>query len=216
MSQNLLIEDINPLLTESKKDSAGKWMIEGIFCQGGIKNKNGRLYPPPVLKEAVGKYHTEYISQNRALGELNHPPRPKVDPGLAVIKINSLTEDGNNWVGKATLLNTQQGLNLQALLEADVKVGVSTRALGSLKESGGVNVVQGDLVLGAVDCVLEPSAPDAWVSAIMEETEWVYLKDTNTYVLAEELKTNIKKASRTEREQKILESWFKYCKHLKF
>lgn len=212
---NLLIEEVNPLLTESKKDNSGKWIIEGIFAQAGIKNRNGRLYPPPVLKEAVEKYHQDYISQNRALGELNHPPRPKVDPGLAVIKIESLSEDGNNWNGRARLIDTQQGKNLQALLDAEVKVGVSTRALGSIKESQGVNVVQGDLALFSVDVVLEPSAPDAWMNALMEETEWVYCNDTKTYMLAEELKSSIESSSRRDREQKILESWDRYCKHLK-
>ena len=93
---NLLIEEVDPLLTESKKDPTGKWIIEGVFLQANLKNRNGRLYPKPVLSEAVNKYHTDYISQNRALGELNHPPRPKVDPGLAVIKIEPLKEDGNN------------------------------------------------------------------------------------------------------------------------
>lgn len=212
---HLLVENINPTLTESKRDSTGKWMIEGVFLQADLKNRNGRLYPKPVLSEAVQKYNSDYISQNRALGELNHPPRPKVDAGLAVIKIESLSEDGSNWNGKATLINTQQGQNLAALLDAGVKLGVSSRALGSLKESNGVNVVQNDLAIYAVDVVTDPSAPDAWVNALMEETEWVYCNDTNTYMLAEELKTTIETASRRDREQRILESWDRYCKHLK-
>lgn len=211
---NLLIEEVNPLLTESKKDNSGKWIIEGVFAQAAVKNRNGRVYPPEVLKEAVGKYKTDYVSQHRALGELLHPNRATVDPSLAVIKIDSLDEDGHNWNGRATLLNTQQGKNLQALLEAGVKVGVSTRALGTLKESNGVNIVQSDLSLRSVDVVLDPSAPDAWVNAIMEETETIYCPNENCYMLAEEIKQQIKKSSSKNLEATVLNAWNRYCKQL--
>ncbi len=216
MSQpkHLLVEEINPMLTESKKDSSGKWIIESIMMQSNVKNRNGRVYPKPVLDEAANKYVEEYVSQNRALGELNHPTsRHTVDPSLAVIKIESLKENGNDWTGKASLIGTQQGQNLAALLEAGVKLGISSRALGSIKESSGVNVVN-TLELYALDVVANPSAPSAWLDALMEETEWVFCKDTKTYMLAEEIKHQIKKATSKNLEATVLNAWNRYCKQL--
>ena len=216
MSSTLLIEEVNPLLTESKKDKSGKWIMEGVFLQAAVQNRNKRIYPKEVLGEAVGKYHKEYITQNRALGELQHPTnRAKVDPSLAVIKIESIKEDGNNYHGKAIVLNTDQGRNLQALLEAGVKLGVSSRALGSIRESNGISVVQNDLELFAIDVVADPSAPDAWVSALMEEKETIFCPQGGCYMLTEELKKSINKASKNNLEEEILKAWKIYCNYLK-
>lgn len=211
---NLLIEEIDPMLTEAKQTSSGKWYINSIFAQSNVKNRNGRIYPKPVLSEAINKYQEDYISQSRALGELQHPNRPKVDPSLAVIKIENLNEDGNNWSGKALVLDTTNGKNLQALLSAGVKLGISSRALGTLRESNGVNVVQSDLQLYAFDVVSDPSAPDAWVNAIMEEYEPIYCPSGQCYVLSEEIKNKIKKASSKDLEKTILNAWKIYCKNL--
>lgn len=209
---NLLIEEVNPTLTQIKKDKSGKWILEGVFLQASIQNRNRRVYPKPVLSEAVGKYNTDWVVQHRALGELQHPQRHKVEPDLAVIKIQSLVEDGNNYMGKAVVLNTDKGRNLQALLEEGVKLGVSSRALGSLRESNGVNIVQSDLELFAIDVVTEPSAPDAWVNAIMEEKETIFCPSGNCYLLAEEIKRDIKCSSKKNLEETILKSWNKYLK----
>jgi len=213
----ILSEEVTLLESSTKKGKDGKWFIEGIFLQGNIKNRNNRVYPMDVLDEAVGKFDSEYIKKNRALGELGHPEgrhRPKQDE--AVIKIVSLVKEGSNYIGKAKVLNTHAGKNLQALLEDEVNIGgVSSRALGTLRESNGVNVVQGDLEFFAIDVVSDPSAPDAWVNAIMEEKEAIYCPNGQCYILAEEIKNKINKTSKKDLEKVILESWKQYCKKLK-
>lgn len=214
MQKEILIEET---LTESRKEDS-KWYISGIYLQADVKNRNGRLYPKPVLSESVSKYNDKYILNNMALGETNHPKdRIKVDPDLASIKIIELKEDNNNYLGKALVLGTTRGKNLQALLEDDVKLGVSSRALGSLRESDGVKIVQNDLELYAIDVVSDPSAPDAYVSAVMEERyDWLYCDDEKCYMLMEEAKckmNNIK--NKEEREQLIIENWNRYLSALK-
>lgn len=167
------------LLTEAK----GKDLfIEGTFAEYGIRNKNGRIYPRDIMESAVKKYITEFVSMKRALGELSHPEgRPSVKPELAshLITDFNMTGAGAQGVveGKAKILNTPQGQIVRGLLEGGVQLGVSTRALGSIKESNGANVVQNDFQLFAVDVVSDPSAHSAWVNAVNESAEWVVTDD---------------------------------------
>jgi len=150
--------------------------IEGIFLQGNIKNRNGRMYPSEVLRKEVSRYNESNIQSGRALGELGHPDGPTVNLDRVSHKIVSLKENGNNFIGKAKILNTPMGKIASSLIEEGVKLGVSSRGIGSLKPTReGFNVVGEDFMLAtAADIVADPSAPDAFVEGIMEGKDWVW------------------------------------------
>lgn len=167
---NLLFEQSN--LVEAKTSDDDKHMyIEGIFAQSEVKNGNNRVYSKSVMKNAIDKYINEYVKENRALGEINHPDRPFADPSQAAIRVTDLWWDGNDVLGKAIVLNTPAGNTARGLLEGGFKMGVSTRALGSLVEKNGVKHVQDDLMFTAVDCVDMPSGPECYVNPI-NESKW--------------------------------------------
>lgn len=169
--------DFNGCNVITEATATGKDLfIEGIFAQAEVKNRNGRVYPKQVMESAVNRYVTEWVDRNRAMGELSHPEnRPMVKPEFASHLIKEFRMDGSNVYGKAKVLNTHQGQIVRGLLEGGVQLGVSTRGLGSLVERAGAKVVQSDFMLTAVDIVSDPSGPDAWVDAINEGKEWVYL-----------------------------------------
>ena len=150
--------------------------IEGIFLQGDLQNRNGRMYPINVLRKEVSRYNENHIQKGRALGELGHPDGPTVNLDRVSHKITSLKESGSNFIGKAKILNTPMGKIAASLVEEGVKLGVSSRGIGSLKPTReGVNVVGDDFMLStAADIVADPSAPDAFVEGIMEGKEWVW------------------------------------------
>ena len=149
--------------------------IEGIFMQSEIKNKNGRIYPKQVLSEAVRQYNTEFVQTNRALGELNHPDSPVVNPERACIKITELSETGSDIVGKAkVLVGTPMGDIVKGLLENGVQLGVSSRAMGAVRTTSRGALVQPGLMLGAIDVVYNPSAHKAMVNALMEDEKWLW------------------------------------------
>lgn len=150
--------------------------IEGVFLQGNIKNRNGRYYPMETLRREVGRYNENHVMKGRALGELGHPEGPTVNLDRVSHKIISLRESGNNFVGKAKILNTPMGKIASSLIEEGVKLGVSSRGIGSLKMTReGINVVSDDFMLAtAADIVADPSAPDAFIEGIMEGKEWVW------------------------------------------
>ena len=150
--------------------------IEGIFLQGNIKNRNGRMYPSEVLRKEVSRYNESNIQSGRALGELGHPDGPTVNLERVSHKIVSLKENGNNFIGKAKILGTPMGKSASSLIEEGVKLGVSSRGIGSLKPTKeGFNVVGEDFMLAtAADIVADPSAPDAFVEGIMEGKDWVW------------------------------------------
>ena len=150
--------------------------IEGIFLQGNIKNRNGRMYPAEVLRKEVARYNESNIVSGRALGELGHPDGPTVNLDRVSHKIVSLKENGNNFIGKAKILGTPMGKIASSLIEEGVKLGVSSRGIGSLKPTKeGFNVVGEDFMLAtAADIVADPSAPDAFVEGIMEGKDWVW------------------------------------------
>ena len=175
------IEDVQ-VITEGKGDSK-KLYIEGVFLQSELKNRNGRMYPFQVLQKEVNRYNEEYIKTSRALGELGHPDGPTVNLDRVSHRIVSLAEDGTNFRGKAQILDTPMGKIASSLLGEGVKLGVSSRGMGSIDKREDVNVVMDDFMLAtAADIVADPSAPDAFVNGIMEGKEWAWdngiLKET--------------------------------------
>ena len=175
------IEDVQ-VITEGKGDSK-KLYIEGVFLQSELKNRNGRMYPFQVLQKEVNRYNEEYIKTSRALGELGHPDGPTVNLDRVSHRIVSLEEDGTNFRGKAQILDTPMGKIASSLLGEGVKLGVSSRGMGSIDKREDCNVVMDDFMLAtAADIVADPSAPDAFVNGIMEGKEWAWdngiLKET--------------------------------------
>jgi len=159
------------------EESGGKktFHIAGPFLQGDIKNRNGRIYESSILAKEVGRYNEQYISKNRAMGELGHPDGPTVNLDRVSHKITSLKQEGSNFIGKAKILETPMGRIAGALLNDGVTLGVSSRGMGSLVQRNGANYVGEDFMLAtAADIVADPSAPDAFVQGIMEGKEWVW------------------------------------------
>ena len=177
--------------------------IEGVFLQGNIKNRNGRMYPMETLAKEVSRYNESNVVTGRALGELGHPEGPTVNLDRVSHKIVSLKESGSNFIGKAKILNTPMGQIASSLIGEGVKLGVSSRGIGSLKPTKeGFNVVGDDFMLAtAADIVADPSAPDAFVEGIMEGKEWVWEGTTLRERLAARTKTKIERLA----EQKRLE-----------
>jgi hypothetical protein len=148
--------------------------IEGVFMQAEQKNKNGRVYPKQILAKEAQRYVVEYVNKNRALGELNHPTGPSVNLDRVSHKITWLYENNNDFYGKAKILDTPCGQIVKNLMNEGVKLGVSTRGMGSLEKKGSINVVKEDFMLAAIDIVADPSAPNAFVNGIMEGREWIW------------------------------------------
>lgn len=190
------VEDIS-FITEAKEDGGKKYVIEGIFMQANKPNRNGRMYPREILEGACNKYVTEQVSKGRAVGELNHPEGPTINLDKVSHKITELKWDGDNVVGKATILDTPMGKIVQGLLDGDVRVGVSSRGMGSLVKKNGVNVVNNDFMLNAVDIVQDPSAPEAFVNGVMEGVEWIYENGIFRQQEIEIFETEIKEAVKT-------------------
>ena len=186
------IEDVK-ILTESRNGKKSLY-IEGIFLQGNIKNRNGRMYPMETLQKEVGRYIKEQVAEGRAVGELGHPDSPTVNLDRVSHKIISLRESGSNFIGKAKILeSTPMGKIASGLLSEGVKLGVSSRGIGSLKPTKeGFNVVSDDFMLAtAADIVADPSAPDAFVHGVMEGKEWVWEGTILKERKAEEIKSAI-------------------------
>ena len=190
--------DIEFLITEDKKTGKKNYGIQGIFAQAETKNRNGRIYPLPIMEKAIGKYNNDQVSKGRAVGELNHPEGPTVNLDKVSHKINSLEFDGNNIVGKASILNTPMGEVVKGLLDGGVTFGVSTRGMGSLSQRNNAMVVNDDYILNAVDIVQDPSAPSAFVNGIMEGVEWVWNNGIIEAQTIERMETEIKKAPRAD------------------
>ena len=191
-------QNLEVLTEQDEKSGKKKYMIEGIFMQAEQKNRNGRIYPKPVMEKALDKYNGEQVSKGRAVGELNHPEGPTVNLDKVSHKIESLKWKGNDVVGKATILETPMGQIVQGLLEGGVNLGVSTRGMGSLKNGNNAMIVQEDFMLNAVDIVQDPSAPSAFVNGVMEGVEWVWNNGIIEAQTIEQMETEIKKAPRTD------------------
>jgi len=202
----LIREEIESVkvITEATKSGKKNLYIEGVFLQGNIKNRNGRMYPMETLQREVGRYMKEHVNTGRALGELGHPDGPTVNLDRVSHKITSLRESGTNFIGRAKILeSTPMGKIASSLLSEGVKLGVSSRGIGSLKPTKeGFNVVGEDFMLAtAADIVADPSAPDAFVEGIMEGKEWIWEGSILREKKAEEMKARIDAAA----GQKVLE-----------
>lgn len=173
----LLIETSHEVEMLTEETATGKQLfIEGIFAQADVKNGNGRIYERSIMNEALDRYNNEYVTKRRALGELNHPDRPFADPANASILIREMRwePNGRDIYGKALVMDTPQGQIVKGLMQSGFNLGVSTRGLGSVKESQGVKYVQKGFFMTAVDCVDNPSGPDCYVNALSEsKTSWV-------------------------------------------
>ena len=188
--------DIEFFITENKKTGGKDYKIQGIFAQAEKKNRNGRIYPMPIIEKAVNKYDTEQVQRGRAVGELNHPEGPTVNLDKVSHKINKLEFQGNDIVGEASILETPMGQIVKGLLDGGVTFGVSTRGMGSLSQRNNAMVVNDDYILNAVDIVQDPSAPGAFVNGIMEGVEWVWNNGIIEAQTVEKMETEIKKAPR--------------------
>ena len=186
------------VITEARKDGGKNHFIEGIFMQSEAKNRNGRIYPKPIMEKAVDKYVTEQVSKNRAVGELNHPEGPTVNLDKVSHKITELDWKGNDVVGRAQILDTPMGNIVKGLLDGGVQLGVSTRGMGSLEQRNNTMYVKDDFVLNTVDIVQDPSAPTAFVNGIMEGVEWVWNNGVIEAQVIENMETEIKKAPRAD------------------
>ena len=210
----LIIEHTNEI--EYLSEGKGKEQyIKGIFMQSDIKNQNGRVYPHAVLQKEVKNFNTKYVNEGRALGELGHPMGPVINLDRVSHVIKELKEDGRNFIGKAKVMDTPNGKIVKNFISEGVKLGVSSRGMGSLKTNKkGVNEVQKDFVLSTVDIVADPSAPDAFVNGIMEGKEWVWENGVIKEQDIDAMKKIILNAKMKELEQKKLEVFHKFLQNL--
>lgn len=194
-----IVEDVQ-IITEDKGQNM---FIEGIFLQSEMKNRNGRVYPKSVMEREVQRYMKEYVDAKRAFGELGHPEGPTINLDRVSHMITSLKEEGNNYVGKAKIMNTPMGNIVKNLIEGGAKLGVSSRGMGSLKVNNeGINEVQDDFYLAtAADIVADPSAPDAFVQGIMENKEWMFVNGSWTYQNIDETRHLLEQTKKRQLEE---------------
>jgi hypothetical protein len=180
------------------KGAKKKMYIEGVFLQGEIKNRNGRMYPLQTLAKEVGRYNESFVSKGRALGELGHPDGPTVNLDRVSHMVTKLKKEGDNFIGEAKIMDTPMGKIVKNIMDEGGKLGVSSRGMGSLEQKNGANYVKKDFMLAsAADIVADPSAPNAFVQGIMEGKEWVWdnglLKEVELQGIVEDIETNVRK-----------------------
>ena len=206
------IEDVE-YITEEKDNGEKTYKIKGVFMQSEVKNRNGRVYPFPVLQKEVNRYNKDYVNENRAFGELGHPDGPTVNLERASHMITSLKPEGKNFVGEAKILKTPMGKIVENLMDAGGKLGVSSRGMGSLEQKNGANYVKKDFYLAtAADIVADPSAPNAFVQGIMEGKEWVW---DNGALVEEELIRMKKRINENVRKKHANQDALEFAKFLK-
>lgn len=210
-----LIEDVQ-VLTEAREDGKKDYFIEGVFLQGNIKNRNGRMYPTETLSNELKRYNKEYVMKNRAYGELGHPQGPTINLERVSHMIKDIRQDGDNFIGKAKIMDTPYGNIVKNLIDEGANLGVSSRGMGSIKANKqGINEVQKDFYLAtAADIVADPSAPDAFVQGIMEGVEWIWdngiLKAHNIAELAvQEIEEATRNNELEDSKMKIFENFMK-------
>lgn len=212
-----LITELNESIkyvTETKESGKKTMYIEGVFLQSEIKNRNGRMYPKHVLEREVNRYNEQFVSKGRAFGELGHPDGPQINLDRISHIIESLKQDGSNFIGRAKITDTPMGNIARGIIESGGQLGVSTRGMGSLKlNREGVNEVQDDFHLAtAADIVADPSAPDAFVNGIMEGVEWIW---ENNMLIAQRTKGLVEQAVRSrDLEAKKLSIFENFIKSL--
>ena len=212
----LIAEELTDVkfLTE-EKEGKKNYFIEGIFLQAELKNRNGRMYPQKTLAREVAKYDESYIKSGRALGELGHPDGPSINLDRVSHKIESLKEDGNNFIGRAKILDTPNGKIAKSLLDEGVRLGVSSRGMGSIRKEDNCNVVMDDFMLAtAADIVADPSAPDAFVNGIMEGKEWVWNNGILQESAVAELKQEIDEATLINLQERKVSAFAAFLKSL--
>ena len=212
----LIAEEITEVnFIAEEKEGKKSHFIEGVFLQAEIANKNGRKYPFKTLEREVAKYDEAHIRKGRALGELGHPDGPSINLDKVSHKIESLKAEGNNFVGRAKILDTPNGRIAKSLLDEGVKLGVSSRGMGSLKQQEGVNIVQDDFMLAtAADIVADPSAPDAFVDGIMEGKEWVWENGLLKESAVAEIKQEIDQATLINLQERKISAFSKFLKSI--
>lgn len=212
------------VLTEATEGGKKNYFIEGIFMQGDLKNRNGRIYPSDILEKEMNRYNKDFIQTKRALGELGHPDSPQINGDRVSHLITEMKRDGSNFIGKAKILGTPMGEIVKTFIDEGVKVGVSTRGLGSVKPTKeGIMEVQNDFHLATVDVVTDPSGPNCFVNGIMENTEYYYDIASGTWRAQEiieqavkEVKKQYKKTVRKIDEEyatKLLENFIRSLKN---
>ena len=209
-----LVEDVQFIAEES--NGKKNYFIEGIFLQSNIKNRNGRVYPRHIMEKEVNRYTRDYVNQKRSFGELGHPDGPTVNLDRVSHMITSLRPDGNNYIGRAKIMDTPMGNIAKNLLDEGAKLGVSSRGLGSLKlTQEGINEVQDDFFLAtAADIVADPSAPDAFVHGIMEGREWMVVNGVWSYREVEQTRKMIESTNRQNLEEVKLRLFEKFLTSL--
>jgi len=223
-----LFREINEevqILTEDSDKGERKYFIEGVFLQGNLQNRNGRIYPMEILDKEAQRYNKNFIEQKRAFGELGHPEGPTINLERVSHMITALKKEGDNYIGKAKVMDTPYGKIVKNLIDEGAKLGVSSRGIGSLEEKKGVNYVKDDFQLAtAADIVADPSAPDAFVNGILEGKEWVYqagLLVTKNTLAAEEMVEEAQKEVRSIRsvdprriEEKAVRAFSRFIQNL--
>tara|TARA_Y100001973_G_scaffold100917_1_gene162939 strand:- start:1018 stop:1671 length:654 start_codon:yes stop_codon:yes gene_type:complete len=207
-------EDVR-LICEKSEDGNRDYYIEGVFMQAEKKNRNGRVYPKDVLFKEVKRYNDEYVKKNRAMGELGHPAGPTVNLERVSHLIKDLRVEGSDIIGRAKIMDTPYGKIVKNLVDEGTKLGVSSRGMGSLKNVKGINEVQNDFMLSAVDIVSDPSAPDAFVEGIMEGKEWVWDNGIIKAIEIEEYKKSIETASNRDLQESKIKAFGDFMSKLK-
>ena len=212
----LIAEEITQVeFIAEEKEGKKNHFIEGVFLQAELQNKNGRKYPVKTLEREVAKYEEHHIRKGRALGELGHPDGPSINLDRVSHKIESLKQEGNNFIGRAKILETPMGNIAKNLLNEGVRLGVSSRGMGSLKKEEGCNVVCDDFMLAtAADIVADPSAPDAFVDGIMEGKEWVWNNGILKEAAVAEIKHEIDEATLINLQERKISAFSQFLKSL--
>jgi hypothetical protein len=208
-------EQVN-LIVEEKLGKGKEYFIEGVFLQSNLKNRNGRVYPKEIMSKEVNRYNEEYIKKNRAFGELGHPDSPTINLDRVCMMIKSLKEDGNNWVGKAKIMDTPYGKIVKNLIDEGAQLGVSSRGMGTLTQKNGVSMVGNDFMLAtAADIVADPSAPNAFVEGVMESKEWIIVDGKFVEKDLREAQALIKKTSSKNLQEAKLKLFASFLEKIK-
>ena len=208
------IQDVQYLKEEDEKGKSN-YKIKGIFLQGNIKNRNGRVYPVEVLEKEVNRYNKEFVDENRAYGELGHPDGPTVNLERVSHMVTSLKRDGDNFIGEAKIMSTPMGKIVENIMDDGGKLAVSSRGMGSLEQRKGANYVKDDFYLAtAADIVADPSAPQAFVEGIMEGREWVWNNGILKEVEIAEIQEDIERGIRSRNAKYQALAFAKFLKKL--
>lgn len=213
----LIAEEVQEVqyLSEESEDGKKNYKIKGIFLQGDIKNRNGRVYPVDVLDKEVRRYEKEFINENRAYGELGHPEGPTVNLDRVSHMVTSLKRDGSNFIGEAKIMSTPMGKIVSNIMDDGGKLGVSSRGMGSLEQKNGANYVKNDFYLAtAADIVADPSAPQAFVEGIMEGKEWIWDNGLLKEVEVAEIQEDIERGVRSRNAKYQALAFAKFLKKL--